>query len=278
MAARLKGSGADGLVLYNAPDWHERVHLMKRDCVVDTIVLSNIMNAVNQGTAMFMPNGAVASYPTPVAETTLMENNVIQGSSVVSWDARTMTCVQSGSANTMVDSSLHPSYNTSATILQARNFWSILMKEQPFAYAGDVTLTAEHSANGEYWVSVDRLFGNEVNEYTMVNVRAKFPANPPADTIKIGGQLYEQVDRLPIPYSFSDMGGVQHPAVSTPTSVFFAVNPSLAMFKCLARGCASEGYEWCTQLSALSSYAPIKVTWVPVLVHIISLSLSVHAS
>lgn len=69
----------------------------------------------------------------------------------------------------------------------------------------------------------------------------------------------EKVDRLPIPYSFSDMGGVQHPAVSTPSSVFFAVNPSLAMFKCLARGCASEGYEWCTQLSALSSYAPIKV-------------------
>ncbi len=93
----------------------------------------------------------------------------------------------------------------------------------------------------------------------MVNVCAKFPANPPADTIKIGGQLFEIVDKLPIPYSFSDMGGVQHPAVSTRSSVFFAVNPSLGMFKCFAQGCSSEGYEWCTQLSALSSYAPIKV-------------------
>jgi hypothetical protein len=68
-----------------------------------------------------------------------------------------------------------------------------------------------------------------------------------------------QVDKLPIPYSFSDMSGVQHPAVSTRSSVFFAVNPSLAMFKGFARGCLTEGYEWSLQLSALSSYAPIKI-------------------
>lgn len=51
------------------------------------------------------------------------------------------------------------------------------------------------------------------------------------------------IDRLPILYAFSGMGGVQHPAVSTQSSVFFAVNPLLAMFNCFARGCASEGYE-----------------------------------
>ena len=67
------------------------------------------------------------------------------------------------------------------------------------------------------------------------------------------------MDKLPIPYSFSDMSGVQHPAVSTRSSVFFAVNPSLAMFKGFARGCLTEGYEWSLQLSALSSYAPIKI-------------------
>ena len=123
-----------------------------------------------------------------------------------------------------------------------------------------MTLTALSSGDGEeHWVSVDRLYGNEVNEYTMVNVRAKFPANPPADTIKIGGQMMEPTDRLPIPYSFSDMAGVQHPAVSTRSSVFFSVNPSLAMFKGFARGCFTDGYEWSLQLSPLSSYAPIRV-------------------
>ena len=68
-----------------------------------------------------------------------------------------------------------------------------------------------------------------------------------------------QVDRVPIPYSFSDMSGVQHPSVSTQTSVFFAVNPSLAMFKGFAASCYTGGQEWRMQLSALSSYAPIKI-------------------
>lgn len=72
-------------------------------------------------------------------------------------------------------------------------------------------------------------------------------------------QVQEQVDKLPIPYSFSDMAGVQHPAVSSSSSVFFAVNPSLAMFKGFASGCLSRGMVWQTQLSALSSYAPIRV-------------------
>ena len=59
MAARLSGSGADGLVLYNAPDWHERVHLMKRDCIVDTPVLANAVQAVASKLALYMPNSTM---------------------------------------------------------------------------------------------------------------------------------------------------------------------------------------------------------------------------
>ena len=268
MAARLRGSGSNGLVLYNAPDWHERVHLMGRDCIIDTPVLANPVQAFDTGAAKFMPSGTHSSTdPMPAAEAS-NEGDVVQGASVIAgkWDPSTMGCVYSRSGKTIVLSSAHPSYGpggsnltTTPAQLQQRTARSILMQGQPFAYAGDVTLTATHAGNGEYWVSVDRLYGNEVNEYTMVNVRAKFPANPPADTIQMGGRLEEQVDRLPIPYSFSDMAGVQHPAVSTRTSVFFAVNPSLAMFKGFARGCFTEGYEWSLQLSALSSYAPIKI-------------------
>lgn len=260
MAARLRGSGADGLVLYNAPDWHERVHLMKRDCLVDTPVLDEAMRKFSSTSARFMPSGTLSSTDALPGAETLISNDVVARASVVSskWDANTMGCIQSSLATTIVASDAHPTY-PNPTANEKRTFRSILMKEQPFAYAGDITLTAVTSGTGEYFVSVDRLFGNEINEYTMVNVRAKFPANPPADTIKIEGQLTEIVDRLPIPYSFSDMGGVQHPAVSTRASVFFAVNPSLAMFKGFARGCASKGYEWSLQLSALSSYAPIKV-------------------
>lgn len=38
MAARRLGSGSDGLVLYNAPDWRSKVHLMDRDCAMKTQV------------------------------------------------------------------------------------------------------------------------------------------------------------------------------------------------------------------------------------------------
>jgi uncharacterized protein YqgC (DUF456 family) len=65
---------------------------------------------------------------------------------------------------------------------------------------------------------------------------------------------------LPIPYTFSEKsGGARHPSVSTQTSVYFAVNPSLAMFKGFASGCLTQGQVWKTQLSALSSYAPIRI-------------------
>ena len=67
------------------------------------------------------------------------------------------------------------------------------------------------------------------------------------------------MDLLPIPYAYSEMSGVRHLSVSTQTSVFFVVNPSLAMFKGFASGCITQGQVWKTQLSALSSYAPIRI-------------------
>lgn len=243
MGARLRGSGAGGkLVLYNAPDWQERVHLMQRDCIVDTPILSNPVAAVDAGTATFLPNGTHASTDRlPNAEATLRDagsNNAFPGSSVASWTwaAETNGCIQSTSTSTIVRKDvMRETYTPVAS--KKRTFRSILLRGQPFAYAGDVTLTAFESGDGTHWVTVDRLYGSEANEYTMVKVRANFPANPPADTIKKGGELVERVDRLPIPYAFSDMAGVQHPAVSTRSSVFFAVNPSLAMFKVSSSAC-----------------------------------------
>ena len=43
-----------------------------------------------------------------------------------------------------------------------------------------VTLTAVDSGTGEFYVSVDRLYCNKVNEYTMLRVQARFPTNPRA--------------------------------------------------------------------------------------------------
>ena len=123
-----------------------------------------------------------------------------------------MGYIQSNVAHTILTADSHLAYNPQSA-QQKRTFRSIIMKSQQFAYAGDVTLTAVDSGTGEFYVSVDRLYGNEVNEYTMLSVQARFPANPPAETIKNPGLLAERPDRLQIPYAFSNMGSVQHPAV-----------------------------------------------------------------
>jgi hypothetical protein len=128
-----------------------------------------------------------------------VHTDAVAGASVIAskWDTHTMGCVHSNVSRTILTADSHPAYNTQSA-QQKRTFRSILMKSQPFAYAGDVTLTAVGSGTGELYVSVDRLYGNKVNEYTMLSVQAGFPANPPADTIKNPGTLAERPDRRDI--------------------------------------------------------------------------------
>lgn len=135
MAARLRGTGAGGLVLYNAPDWHERVHLMRRDCIIDTRAMSDPSTTG----AIYMPSGTGSSTDAlPAAETSLNENDLVQGSSVIvkTWDPVTMGCVQATSAQTALLTGVHPAYNGTNPVmnpqysgpLQKRTFRSILMQ------------------------------------------------------------------------------------------------------------------------------------------------------
>jgi hypothetical protein len=224
MAARLQGSGANGLVLYNANEWRDRVHLMHRDC-------NREQQDYSPSDAKLLTSGTETKeqFDAKTTVETTSENSaeVIKGSSVVveKWDTVTSRCVPAAMSRTLMGKEIYQ------TVSKRNVFRSVLLPGQPFAYAGDVTLTAVQLNSGEYAVAVDRLYGSENNEFTMVNVLKEFPANPPAETQKMEGKRIEIVDRLPIPYSFSDMAAVQHPSVSTRTSVFFAVNPSLAMFK-----------------------------------------------
>lgn len=84
------------------------------------------------------------------------------------------------------------------------------MPKQPFAFAGDTTLTAVESSDGQWFVQVDRLTGDEYNEFTMINVKKDFPASPPATTVAIGGSLdLGTPDKIRIPYAFTDVPGTR---------------------------------------------------------------------
>lgn len=145
------------------------------------------------------------------------------------WDP-VLGCQQSDNVVSVLDMGLLASYDA-----RSRSLRGLLMPGQPFSFAGDTTLTSVRDNEGNYFVKVDRLFGNEFNQFTMVNVLREFPADPPDDTIALGGARRETADSLPTPYTFTDLSGIRHPSTNSQTAVYFAVNPSLGMFKAFAR-------------------------------------------
>lgn len=157
MAARRSGSGASDVILYNAPDWKERVHLMDRDCGVETHLVDPVSD-VRSGDAKYLNNleGFKETDPRVAVETRL-DTDVLNGSvRIINWDSN-LGCVDSSiTARSIVGVDAHDGYRKS------RAFRSLLMPGQPFAFAGDTTLTGVRASDGEYFVKVDRLYGNEV--------------------------------------------------------------------------------------------------------------------
>jgi hypothetical protein len=250
MAARPTGSGADALVLYNAKDWFGKVHIMNRDCGVEKHLLDPTQ-CVDDASCSYLQTDYLVDEAGAVA--TALHGDVMEGVVLTrKWD-RTLGCTESKGSVSIMGTDLHQAYGSTAD----NTYRALLAPDQPFSFAGDITLTGFRDPVGDYFVRVNRLYGNEVNEFTMVNVQKAFPATAPADVPRM--QVQEKVDALPLPYAFSEKSGTRHPSVSTQTSVYFAVNPSLAMFKGFASGCYTGGQVWKTQLSALSSYAPIRI-------------------
>lgn len=154
MAARLAGTGANGLVLYNADMWRDRVHLMNRDCNQQQI--GDPIDAVNQGNVTYLPAGTQSKDQFSAAHTveTISENApALTGSSVVAmkWNSFSGGCVQASMARTLMGKEIYQA------VSKKNVYRSILLPEQPFAYAGDVTLTAVKLNNGKYAVSVTGL-------------------------------------------------------------------------------------------------------------------------
>ena len=144
-------------------------------------VLANAVQTMASKLAQYMPNCTMYSTDEfPKAET-IAHTDVVAGASVIAskWDAHTMGCVQSNVARTILTADSHPAYNPQSA-QQKSTFRSILMKSQQC----DVTLTTVDPGTGEFYVYVDRLYGSEVNEYTMLSLQARFPANLPAERIK----------------------------------------------------------------------------------------------
>lgn len=232
MAARLSGSQTAPVIFYSASQWRSKVFLLERDCNLHTVSPGFVGEVL----------GAVAG-----DGVTSVQASASKGLQFVGSNQETITCVDNLLVTTLVNRSLHPSYDT-PTQAFLRN------PSAPFVVTGDTVLTSVHHGDGGYTVRVERLTGAAGHEFTLSTVSNNFPAAPPPT---VPSALFKQYprDHLTIPYS--RLGTV---AVSSRDFVFYAVNPATEVFDAYLHYCQNDGDRIDRfGLIMVSSYSPIRV-------------------
>jgi hypothetical protein len=243
-AARLTGSRNNGMLLYSAKDWTEHIQLINRDCSATfSAESSNITYTLDED----LPSvyGGLISH----------NFDLLDGKTTVSgWDPRQQACVFS----TAVQSRMLNTRDLGAELndYKVNPLGSILLDEQPFAFAGDVVLTSV-KVDGIYYVKVQRMYGLQgTSMFTLVTVNAMLRANAPCNTPGACDDSYLE-GHVITPYSWFESPTNHNPAVASKWGVFFAVNPSLRMFSEFFKKCKNQTST--LQYSVTSSYGPIRI-------------------
>jgi hypothetical protein len=143
---------------------------MNRDCLLATnVALLRDESEVTESNVEYNEKHGIITDIRSYTSTVLAErlgDNRTRGvtSSRVSSD-----CVSTAGAVTMTG------FDQLSSRYSDNKHYSILGAEQPFAITADTTLTAVKKKNGEFVIRVDRLFGHEHNEYTILPVVNEFP-------------------------------------------------------------------------------------------------------
>jgi len=136
-----------------------------------------------------------------------------------------------------------------------------LLPGQPFAFAGDLVLTAVNTVADVWGIDVQRVWGNQANEFTLVHVNKFIPALKPCATKRDCTESANSCGRgqckVAVPYSFDTTPWANIPAVATDKYVFWITNPSMAMFFAFNQQC--RGGQGVAAFVAESSYNSIQV-------------------
>ena len=145
MALHMRGSGTTPLVLHNANEWSDGVALLRRDCGLFNMVVGT----------------------TGSSNLTIPDSKFGLGGNVPVGD-----CVYNAGVNTMMAKTALSSYTQHA---------SVDLANQPFLFAGDIALTAVQGS-GIWSIRVQRIFGNQANEFTVVPLNQGIPSLGPCNT------------------------------------------------------------------------------------------------
>ena len=112
MAARASGSGADGLVLYNAAEWLNKVHVLDRDCGVQTYV-NDVKKCFSDKTCSYLKDSYLENEMGTVSS--VIKGDIMKGMVLTrKWDANNQGCVQSSGSMSIVGTDVHTGYRNNA--------------------------------------------------------------------------------------------------------------------------------------------------------------------
>ena len=274
LALHERASVSQNLILFASYTWEDYVHLMARDCTMAALIRTGDAAKLDEYAASKRVKtfGRASVFG---AKDTRVDAD---------WDPESGEpwggCVANPSTQSLIPRAAHGGYTASVT--EGAN--SVRLQQQPFVFAGDLAVIGEYADESdvfsdEYSVTVVRIVGNSANEYTLRTVVGKAPANRPLEMhskYAVGSECWNDEDHvdclednrewdkdlLTLPFRFQTTAFAHNPGVQTSGAILFAVNPSLHMYTAMFEYCDPELERPFprTQLSILSSYAPIQIT------------------
>lgn len=246
MALHVRGSATQPMVLHDAREWGEGVTQLRRDC--------GLYSLEDPATA----STASTSTSRPTAATVLLPDSPYGLNLRVPFN----NCTFNPTTRSIV-----PRPTSYAA------YGSIALDAQPFAFAGDLALVAREGApdlagRPTHFIEVQRIFGNQANEFTVVPLPQEIPASAPCTTPSDCGNVLATCAAasgcLPaIPYSWDAHPGAHIPATVSERFAFYATNPSLEPFEAFSYYCvnARENNDYTNkfQISAISSYGGVRL-------------------
>ena len=248
MGLHVRGSATQPIILHDASEWGEGVTMLRRDCGLFTLS-SETAGSVN-ATASVRGTSTVLLPNSPYG----LNAQTPPGSFNCTYNPGTI--------------SLHPRPVTYAA------YDSITLDTQPFAFMGDLALTAKRGLPDPttgvqgWYIEVQRLFGNQQNEYTLIPLGQELPASPPCTTPSDCGNVLATcagpTGCLPaIPYSWDTHPHAYNPGTVTDRYAFYVTNPDMQPFEAMAYYCANAraNHQFTNefQISAISSYGGIRL-------------------
>jgi hypothetical protein len=145
MAARRAGSAASTILLYNAAEWKNRVHLMGRDCGFAKMESGTLESALAAREVEYTTTGAITNgnSASRSSSETVSKLDILSGSVVLNvWDPA-VGCVANVNSQSSVGVDVYTGYTQS-------RYRSLELPGQPFSYAGDTLLTTIQNTDGTW--------------------------------------------------------------------------------------------------------------------------------